>query len=65
MTFAWAFLDEEGTDLGSSEEFDDRDAAEEWMGRCWQDLLDRGVEQVALLDRAADRRLYRMGLREN
>jgi hypothetical protein len=56
-------LDEAGLDLGSSEEFADREAAESWMGDSWQDLLDRGVDEVALVDRARGRRVYRMGLR--
>ena len=64
MTFAWTYLDPDGRAVGSSEEFADRESAEEWMGRSWQDLLDKGVEEVALEDRARGRRVYRMGLRE-
>jgi hypothetical protein len=63
VTFAWAYLDEAGQDLGSSDEFADREAAESWMGDSWQDLLERGVEEVALVDRERDRTVYRMGLR--
>jgi hypothetical protein len=65
VTFAWAYLDEAGEDLGSSDEFADREAAENWMGECWQDLLERGVDQVALVDRERHRRVYRMGLRSD
>jgi hypothetical protein len=63
MSFAWAYLDEAGQDLGSSAQFADREAAESWMGERWQDLLERGVEEVELIDRDRDRRVYRMGLR--
>ena len=63
VTFVWAYLDEAGQELGTSEEFTDREAAESWMGDSWQDLLDRGVEEVALVDLERGRRIYRMGLR--
>jgi hypothetical protein len=32
------------------------------MGVAWPDLAERGVEQVELVDRSRDRRVYRMGL---
>ena len=35
------------------------------MGQAWQDLLERGVEQVALEDGERGSRVYRMGLRES
>ena len=63
MAFAWTYLDDGGEEAGRSASFDDREAAEEWMGACWGDLLDRGIEEVVLFDLARDRRLYRMGLR--
>jgi hypothetical protein len=47
-----------------SEPFQDRQAAEAWMGEAWSDLLARGVEEVVLVDRERDRTVYRMGLRE-
>jgi hypothetical protein len=59
----WRYLDAEGRDAGTSEPFETREAAEAWMGDAWSDLLDRGVEQVLLVDRDRDRTLYRMGLR--
>lgn len=62
--FAWRYLDAEGEETGRSEPFDDREAAEAWMGEAWADLLARGVEEVALVDLDRDRTLYRMGLRE-
>lgn len=64
MSFTWAFLDEAGGEVGRSEVFPGREEAEDWMGRCWQDLLERGVEQVALEDGARGSRVYRMALRE-
>jgi hypothetical protein len=62
--FSWTYLDDSGEDVGTSEQFEDREAAEDWMGQCWQDLLERGIEEVVLMDRERDRRVYRMGLRE-
>jgi hypothetical protein len=60
--FGWTYLDGSGEEMGASQRFDDAEAAEEWMGACWQDLLDHGVEEVALEDHARERRLYRMDL---
>lgn len=59
----WRYLDAEGRDVGVSESFDDRERAEAWMGEAWSDLLERGVEEVVLVDRDRGRTLYRMGLR--
>ena len=63
--FTWTYLDEAGEEVGRSEGFADREAAEDWMGQAWQDLLERGVEQVALEDGERGSRVYRMGLRES
>lgn len=62
--FVWTYLDAAGDQVGESEAFEDRQAAEAWLGDTWSDLLQRGVEEVALEDRAGERTLYRMGLRE-
>ena len=62
--FSWRYLDASGDDAGASEAFDDRGAAEAWMGEAWAELLERGVEQVVLVDTTAGKTLYRMGLRE-
>lgn len=62
--FVWRFLDAGGDGAGESAPFSDRQAAEDWMGEEWSDLLGRGVEEVALVDVERDRTLYRMGLRE-
>jgi hypothetical protein len=63
--FAWRYLGKEGREIGESDLFGDRDAAETWMGEAWSELLDRGVEQVVLEDRGRGRTLYRMGLGES
>jgi hypothetical protein len=62
--FVWRYLDADGQTAGESDPFPDRQAAEEWVGETWSDLLARGVEEVVLEDRDRDRTLYRMGLRE-
>jgi hypothetical protein len=60
--FGWTYHDGTGEELGTSQRFADAESAEEWMGLSWQDLLDNGVEEVALHDHARGRRVYRMGL---
>jgi hypothetical protein len=64
VSFTWAYLDDGGAEVGRSEAFQGREAAEEWMGRAWEDLLERGIEEVALEDDERRTRVYRMGLRE-
>jgi hypothetical protein len=60
--FGWTYLDGSGGELGRSPRFDDAEAAEEWIGSSWRDLLDNGIEEVALVDDVRGRTLYRMGL---
>ena len=62
--FAWRFLDGSSDEMGSSERFPDREAAESWMGEAWADLQERGVEEVVLIDEERDQSVYRMGLGE-
>jgi hypothetical protein len=62
--FAWVYRDDRGEEVGRSQRFADREAAEGWMGDAWADLRERGVEEVDLLDEERDRRLYRMSLDE-
>ena len=62
MTFTWTYFDASGQDVGRSAGFADADAAEDWIGTSWQDLLENGVEEVVLLDQTRDRKVYRMGL---
>jgi hypothetical protein len=62
--FAWRYLDHEGQELGSSEKFDDREAAEAWVGVSWGDLRANGIEEVVLVDVDRGDSLYRMSLAE-
>ena len=62
--FTWRYLDAAGEERARSEPFDDRTAAEAWMGREWESLLAAGHEEVALHDETTGARIYRMGLRE-
>ena len=59
---AWRYLDETGNVLGESVGFPDRTEAESWMAESWEDLRDRGVDEVVLVEPGSDRPLYRMGL---
>jgi hypothetical protein len=61
--FLWKYFDAQGSQVGESERFADRDEAEVWMGTAWSDLLSSGVEEAALIDEGGERTLYRMGLR--
>lgn len=60
--FGWTYLDQSGEEIGRSPRFGDAEAAEDWIGASWPDLLENGVEEVVLFDDARGRRLYRMGL---
>jgi hypothetical protein len=60
--FGWTYLDATGEAVGESRQFPDAEAAEEWIGSCWPDLLENGVEEVVLQDRGRRRDVYRMGL---
>lgn len=59
--FAWRYLDGAGSEVGRSERFSDREAAEAWLGERWSDLGSRGVEEVVLLTPGGDP-VYRMAL---
>jgi hypothetical protein len=60
--FAWRYLDHEGQEVGSSEPFRTRQAAEEWIGLAWPDLSSNGIEAVAMVDQERGDVLYRMAL---
>jgi len=62
VAFFWLLLDSAGGPTGRSDELADRDAAEAWLSERWADLLDSGVETVALTDGGSE--VYRMSLRE-
>jgi hypothetical protein len=58
----WSLLDGSGIEVGHSPHFADVEAAEDWFGATWRDLMESGVEEVVLFDRQRGQRLYRMGL---
>ncbi len=60
--FAWTYIDGSGEEVGRSRHFSDAETAEDWMGNCWRDLAENGVEEVVLFDHGRGQRLYRMGL---
>jgi hypothetical protein len=60
--FVWTYHDRSGEEVGRSPRFADADAAEDWIGSSWPDLLENGVEAVVLYDDDAGKTLYRMGL---
>jgi hypothetical protein len=62
QVFLWTYFNAEGDRVGESDRFAGREAAEEWMGAEWSELLSSGVDEVALVDEDRDRILYRMGL---
>jgi hypothetical protein len=50
MTFRWRYLDSGGRPApGPDVTFSNRDAAEQWLSREWEALLDGGVAAVSLL----------------
>jgi hypothetical protein len=59
---AWRFFGAAGGEVGASERFADRDAAEAWVGTAWPELRERGVEEVELFDPDSGVAVYRMGL---
>lgn len=59
--FGWTYIGDDGEHVGTSQRFEDRDAAEEWMGQSWPSLVEFGVEQVVLHDPSGSP-VYRMGL---
>ncbi len=66
--FVWRLLGGGAAEDRFSEGFADRAEAEAWIGAAWEDLAAEGIEEVELLERAADgadaRPIYRMSLAE-
>jgi hypothetical protein len=60
--YRWRYLDEAGATTGTSEVFDGRAAAEEWLGTAWKELLEASVRRVELIDEASDASIYDMSL---
>ncbi len=57
----WVLHADDGGDLRSTEAFETQEAAEEWMGDRWSELLDEGAGSVSLMD--DENKIYTMGLR--
>ncbi len=62
--FGWTYIDGNGEDVGTSGRFDDRQAAEDWIGQSGEGLAEYGVTEVVLMDHVRGCGLYRMGLQE-
>lgn len=60
--FGWTYIDGNGEECGTSEQFDDQKAAEDWMGVSFQGLVDVGVVEAVLMDHDSSSSVYRMGL---
>jgi hypothetical protein len=60
----WRYLDASGSEVGRSDRFEGRSAAEEWLAGSWSGLEDLGAEEVELVDEGSGRPVYRMGLRD-
>ena len=55
MDYRWRYLDDQGREVpGPRETFADQDAAEEWFGNAWPELVESGVHQVTLLRAEAE-----------
>lgn len=60
MSFRWVYRDGPKSTSGSSQAFGSKEAAEEWMGTAWQELLEAGHLAATLMD--GDEELYTMKL---
>ncbi|MFB9370554.1 hypothetical protein ACWCYY_19995 [Kitasatospora sp. NPDC001664] len=66
MVWTWRYEKADGTAVtlpGEQEEFTSQGDAESWVGEAYKDLLDQGVDKVALLDDGAV--VYSMSLQED
>lgn len=65
MAFRWRYLRSSGETVdGPGEEFGDQQEAEAWFGAEWEDLRERGIDAVELLDDAGARVYGPMSLHE-
>ncbi|MDH6110087.1 hypothetical protein P3T36_005813 [Kitasatospora sp. MAP12-15] len=65
MAWTWRYEAADGsvvTRAEESEEFSGQGDAESWVGEEWKQLLEEGIERVALLDDG--QQIYTMSLRE-
>lgn len=54
MTWSWRYENATGAELPQPvpEAFASKADAESWLGESWRELLDRGIQQVTLLEDA-------------
>lgn len=50
MSWIWRYESTDGTQVGSSPDFENRGDAETWLGESFDELLDDGVDQVVLVN---------------
>jgi hypothetical protein len=50
VSWTWRLEKSDGTKIGTSESFDSRGDAESWVGEEFEDLLEKGIDQVTLFD---------------
>ncbi len=60
--FVWRYFSVTEATGQTSEPLIDRAAAEAWLAANWEDLSDRGIEEVELTDRTTGEVVYRMTL---
>lgn len=55
MSWTWTLVSESGADLSEVDvpQFEDQTEAETWIGDCFEELLERGVDAVTLLEDGA------------
>ena len=58
----WVFIDEEGVERGTSEEFATQSEAEAWFSAAWGSLAAAGTASVTLRATDSGEELYRMSL---
>ena len=56
----WVLKDSAGREMRSTQPFESRAAAEDWLGKAWTTLLQEGAVAVVLLD--SDDVVYEMSL---
>ena len=50
MGWTWRLEKADGKNIGTSESFDSRGDAESWVGEEFEELLEKGIDQVTLYD---------------
>ena len=50
MSWTWTLEDATGESVGKSETFDSRSDAESWVGESFEELLEKGIDQVRLFE---------------